>query len=139
MAMFEEPGFAGLGPRMSARELMPVPRLAAAVWLRNARVFSKLWRGALLPTFADRFRCDVVLGLRDDLQRLLPDERAPPVRQRSLDSGRGSGPGRRRPRLERHPRDRLRHRRPRRGVDLRPRLLPVGDRDPAVRRAWWPV
>ena len=31
----------------------PVPRLAAAVWLRNARVFSKLWHGALLPTFLD--------------------------------------------------------------------------------------
>src|SRR5829696_3341555 len=62
MAMFEEPGFAGLGPRMSARELMPVPRLAAAVWLRNARVFSKLWRGALLPTFADPFLYLLAMG-----------------------------------------------------------------------------
>src|SRR5215204_3933676 len=62
MAMFEEPGFAGLGPRMSARELMPVPRLAAAVWLRNARVFSKLWRGALLPTFLDPFLYLLALG-----------------------------------------------------------------------------
>src|SRR4051795_10111932 len=62
MAMFEEPGFAGLGPRMTARELVPVPRLAAAVWLRNARVFSKLWRGALLPTFADPFLYLLAMG-----------------------------------------------------------------------------
>src|SRR5215212_7296750 len=62
MAMLEEPGFAGLGPRISARELVPVPRLAAAVWLRNARVFSKLWRGALLPTFADPFLYLLAMG-----------------------------------------------------------------------------
>src|SRR3954471_8425959 len=62
MAMFEEPGFAGLGPRMTAREMVPVPRYAAAVWLRNARVFSKLWRGALLPTFADPFLYLLAMG-----------------------------------------------------------------------------
>lgn len=62
MAMLEEPGFAGLGPRISPRELVPVPRLAGAVWLRNARVFSKLWRGALLPTFADPFLYLLAMG-----------------------------------------------------------------------------
>src|SRR5215210_1772501 len=62
MAMLEEPGFAGLGPRLPLREMVPVPRLAAAVWLRNARVFSKLWRGALLPTFADPFLYLLAMG-----------------------------------------------------------------------------
>jgi lipooligosaccharide transport system permease protein len=32
---------------------IPSPRLAARVWRRDARNFSKLWRGALLPTFLD--------------------------------------------------------------------------------------
>src|SRR3954466_11554136 len=62
MAMLEEPGFAGIGPRVPLREMVPVPRLAAAVWLRNARVFSKLWRGALLPTFLDPFLYLLALG-----------------------------------------------------------------------------
>jgi lipooligosaccharide transport system permease protein len=62
MAMLEEPGFAGLGPRIPLREMVPVPRLAGAVWLRNARVFSKLWRGALLPTFADPFLYLLAMG-----------------------------------------------------------------------------
>jgi lipooligosaccharide transport system permease protein len=43
-------------------DVLPVPRLAAAVWLRNARVFSKLWRGALLPTFLDPFLYLLALG-----------------------------------------------------------------------------
>jgi len=60
--MLDEPGYAGLGPRIPLRELVPVPRLAAAVWLRNARVFSKLWRGALLPTFLDPFLYLLALG-----------------------------------------------------------------------------
>ncbi len=60
--MLEEPGYAGLGPRISPRDLVPVPRLAAAVWLRNARVFSKLWRGALLPTFLDPFLYLLAMG-----------------------------------------------------------------------------
>jgi lipooligosaccharide transport system permease protein len=62
MAMLEEPGFAGIGPRIPLREMVPVPRLAASVWLRNARVFSKLWRGALLPTFLDPFLYLLALG-----------------------------------------------------------------------------
>ena len=64
MAMLEEPGYAGLGPRIPLRDLVPMPRLAGAVWLRNARVFSKLWRGALLPTFLDPFLYLLALGLR---------------------------------------------------------------------------
>src|SRR6266498_2835434 len=62
MAMLEEPGYAGLGPRIPLRDLVPVPRLAGAVWLRNARGFSKLWRGALLPTFADPFLYLLAMG-----------------------------------------------------------------------------
>jgi lipooligosaccharide transport system permease protein len=62
MAMLEEPGYAGIGPRLPLRDMVPAPRLAAAVWLRNARVFSKLWRGALLPTFLDPFLYLLALG-----------------------------------------------------------------------------
>jgi lipooligosaccharide transport system permease protein len=62
MAMLDEPGYAGLGPRIPMRDLVPVPRLALAVFLRNARVFSKLWRGALLPTFLDPFLYLLALG-----------------------------------------------------------------------------
>ena len=62
MPMLEEPGYAGIGPRLPMRELVPVPRLAWAVWSRNARVFSKLWRGALLPTFLDPFLYLLALG-----------------------------------------------------------------------------
>jgi lipooligosaccharide transport system permease protein len=62
VAMLEEPGYAGLGPRIPLREMVPVPRFAAAIWLRNARVFSKLWRGALLPTFLDPFLYLLALG-----------------------------------------------------------------------------
>jgi lipooligosaccharide transport system permease protein len=62
MAMPNEPGYAGLGPRVPLRDLVPMPRLAAAIWLRNARVFSKLWRGALLPTFLDPFFYLLALG-----------------------------------------------------------------------------
>lgn len=51
-ALPEEP-FRGLGPRPSRQDLIPSPRLALAVWRRNARVFAKVWRGALLPTFLD--------------------------------------------------------------------------------------
>ena len=38
--MLEEPGYAGLGPRLPLREMVPAPRLAGAVFMRNARVFS---------------------------------------------------------------------------------------------------
>jgi len=33
--------------------IAPSPRIAARVWRRDVRNFSKLWRGALLPTFLD--------------------------------------------------------------------------------------
>jgi len=36
-----------------ARSVAPSPRIAARVWRRDAQNFSKLWRGALLPTFLD--------------------------------------------------------------------------------------
>jgi lipooligosaccharide transport system permease protein len=62
MAMLREPGYAGIGPHIPLREMVPVPRLAASVWLRNFRVFSKLWRGALLPTFLDPFLYLLALG-----------------------------------------------------------------------------
>jgi lipooligosaccharide transport system permease protein len=62
MAFAEEPGYLGLGPRTSARELIPSPRHALAVFRRNARVFSKLWRGALLPTFIDPLFYLVAIG-----------------------------------------------------------------------------
>ncbi len=57
-----EPGYAGLGERLGPRDLIPSPRHAAAIWARNARVFSKLWKGALLPTFLDPFFYLLALG-----------------------------------------------------------------------------
>ena len=60
--MVFEPGFAGLGTKVQARDLVPSPRHAAAVWRRNALVFSKLWKGALLPTFLDPFFYLLALG-----------------------------------------------------------------------------
>src|SRR5438477_9873440 len=62
MAMFDDPGYAGLGRRVGVRDLVPSPRHAAAVWYRNASVFSKLWKGALLPTFLDPFFYLLALG-----------------------------------------------------------------------------
>ena len=62
MAMSYEPGYAGLGERAGLRDILPSPRLAAAVWSRNAQVFSKLWKGALLPTFLDPFFYLLALG-----------------------------------------------------------------------------
>ena len=47
---------------MSRRDLIPSLPHAAAVWHRNARVFSKLWRGVLLPTFLDPFFYLLALG-----------------------------------------------------------------------------
>jgi lipooligosaccharide transport system permease protein len=35
------------------RAYLPQPRMAARVWRRDLRVFSKLWKGALLPQFFD--------------------------------------------------------------------------------------
>ena len=60
--MSYEPGYAGLGAGLGARDLIPSPRHAAAIWRRNARVFSKLWKGALLPTFLDPFFYLLALG-----------------------------------------------------------------------------
>ena len=62
MALPFEPGFRGLGPRMALRELLPSPRYTLAVWRRDALVFSKLWRGALLPTFLDPLFYLVAIG-----------------------------------------------------------------------------
>src|ERR1700757_559773 len=43
---------------------MPVPHLPSAgrVWRRNARVFSHIWKGALLPQFFDPLFYLVALG-----------------------------------------------------------------------------
>src|SRR5213075_3216785 len=60
--MSYEPGYAGLGDRVPLSDLVPSPRHAAAVWRRNALVFSKLWKGALLPTFLDPFFYLLALG-----------------------------------------------------------------------------
>jgi lipooligosaccharide transport system permease protein len=60
--MLDEPGYRGLGRPLVVRELVPSPRYASAVWQRNARVFSRLWRGALLPTFLDPFFYLLALG-----------------------------------------------------------------------------
>jgi lipooligosaccharide transport system permease protein len=54
--------YAGVGRRIPLREMVPAPRYAAAVWLRNARVFSKLWKGALWPQFLDPLFYLVALG-----------------------------------------------------------------------------
>src|SRR3954464_7614405 len=62
MAMSYEPGYAGLGGGLRLRDLVPSPRHAIAIWQRNARVFSKLWKGALLPTFLDPFFYLLALG-----------------------------------------------------------------------------
>ena len=45
------PPHAPLGARL--RGYVPQPRMAARVWRRDLRVFSKLWKGALLPQFFD--------------------------------------------------------------------------------------
>ncbi|MFM8527267.1 MAG: ABC transporter permease [bacterium] len=42
--------------------MLPEPRFAFAVWRRNAKVFSKLWKGALLPTFLDPLFYLIALG-----------------------------------------------------------------------------
>jgi lipooligosaccharide transport system permease protein len=62
MAEFATQSYAGLGPRLPLRELVPSPRHAARIWRRNARVFSKLWKGVLLPQFLDPLFYLVALG-----------------------------------------------------------------------------
>src|SRR5919109_4752724 len=62
MSAMQEGAYAGLGKPVALREVVPSPRHAAAVWLRNARVFSKLWKGALWPQFLDPLFYLVALG-----------------------------------------------------------------------------
>ena len=38
---------------MNAADLVPSPGVAARVWRRDLRVFSRVWKGALLPQFFD--------------------------------------------------------------------------------------
>ena len=38
---------------MIVGELVPSPAAASRVWRRDLRVFSKVWKGALLPQFVD--------------------------------------------------------------------------------------
>jgi lipooligosaccharide transport system permease protein len=59
---FGTTAYTGIGSRVSLRQLVPSPRHAAAVWMRNARVFSKLWKGALWPQFLDPLFYLVALG-----------------------------------------------------------------------------
>jgi lipooligosaccharide transport system permease protein len=54
--------YSGLGARIPLRDLIPSPRHAARVWRRNFRVFSKVWRGALLPNFFDPLFYLVAMG-----------------------------------------------------------------------------
>ena len=62
MADFADQPYVGLGPRIAARDLVPSLSHATSIWLRNARVFSKLWKGALLPQFLDPLFYLVALG-----------------------------------------------------------------------------
>ncbi len=62
MSAMAERGYTGLGKRVPLRDLVPSPRHAARVWRRNALVFSKVWRGALLPQFLDPLFYLVALG-----------------------------------------------------------------------------
>jgi lipooligosaccharide transport system permease protein len=53
MSMMEQREATGLGPRIPLRDLVPSVRHAGRVWRRNLLVFSKVWKGALLPNFFD--------------------------------------------------------------------------------------
>jgi lipooligosaccharide transport system permease protein len=59
---FGTTSYRGIGARVPLRDLVPSPRHAFAVWKRNARVFSKLWKGALWPQFLDPLFYLVALG-----------------------------------------------------------------------------
>jgi lipooligosaccharide transport system permease protein len=52
----------GARGRRVTRPPLPRPRAAARVWARNARVFSHIWKGALLPLFFDPLFYLVALG-----------------------------------------------------------------------------
>ena len=43
-------------------EYLPSPRIASRVWRRDLRVFSKIWKGALLPQFFDPLFYLVAMG-----------------------------------------------------------------------------
>jgi lipooligosaccharide transport system permease protein len=62
MSSMAERQAAGLGPAISLGDVVPAPRYAARVWRRNARVFAKVWKGALLPNFFDPLFYLVALG-----------------------------------------------------------------------------
>lgn len=57
-----ETGTVRLARGVPLRELVPDLRYSLRVWQRNARVFSKVWRGALLPNFFDPLFYLVALG-----------------------------------------------------------------------------
>jgi lipooligosaccharide transport system permease protein len=60
---FYEPGGArGLGAPMRLRDAIPSPRHALSVWRRDFLVFSKIWKGALLPNFFDPLFYLVAMG-----------------------------------------------------------------------------
>jgi lipooligosaccharide transport system permease protein len=62
MSAMAEGSYAGLGPRVPLRDMVPSPRYAAAVWRRNARVFARLWKSVLWPQFLDPLFYLVALG-----------------------------------------------------------------------------
>ena len=47
---------------MVSGAIVPSPRIAARVWRRDLRVFSKIWKGALLPNFFDPLFYLVAMG-----------------------------------------------------------------------------
>ena len=113
--------------------LLPAGARLRARHLHRARINGIPYKEFVAPG-PDRLGGDVVGGVRDHLQRLLPDERAPALRQR---------PRRRRSRCRTSSRATWPGARPARRVygtvvlivvaALRPGLLAVGDPDPAVR------
>lgn len=62
MSSMSQREFAGLGRRVPLRSVLPSPAHALRVWRRNARVFAKVWRGALLPNFFDPLFYLVAMG-----------------------------------------------------------------------------
>jgi lipooligosaccharide transport system permease protein len=62
MSAMQEGSYAGLGPRVPLRDMVPSARYAAAIWRRNAKVFSRLWKSVLWPQFLDPLFYLVALG-----------------------------------------------------------------------------